>query len=189
MFTEVSKFFSEELQLEKHNLEELFSLFQIHEYEKGSILLKANTTERRLRFLNHGVVREYYKNKNKEVNINFFVKPQFISDFLSFNTLRTSQKHQECLLDTQILSVEREAFFTLLQNYECGRLTVEQSFKQLLKHKELQEFNRITKTPEELYRELFLYKPEWLQLIPQYHIASFLNITPETLSRIRKRSS
>ena len=51
------------------------------------------------------------------------------------------------------------------------------------------EFNRVTKTPDELYKELFIYKPEWLQLIPQYHIASYLNITPETLSRIRKRTS
>ena len=63
------------------------------------------------------------------------------------------------------------------------------SFQKLLKHKELLEYNRITKTPEELYKELFIYKPSWLEKIPQYHIASYLNISPETLSRIRKRIS
>jgi hypothetical protein len=66
---------------------------------------------------------------------------------------------------------------------------VESSFHKLLKQKEMLEYNRITKTPDELYKELLIYKQEWLQSIPQYHIASYLNITPETLSRIRKRIS
>ena len=57
------------------------------------------------------------------------------------------------------------------------------SFRKLLRHKELLEYNRITKTPEELYKELFIYKPNWLEKIPQYHLASYLNITPETFKQ------
>ncbi len=87
------------------------------------------------------------------------------------------------------MSIEKDSFFNLLEKYECGKSFVASSFKKLLKQKEMLEFNRVTKTPDELYKELFIYKPEWLQLIPQYHIASYLNITPETLSRIRKRTS
>ena len=60
---------------------------------------------------------------------------------------------------------------------------------ELLKQKEMLEYNRITKTPDDLYKDLLVYKPHWLQNIPQYHIASYLTITPETLSRIRKRIS
>lgn len=51
------------------------------------------------------------------------------------------------------------------------------------------DYNSITKTPDELYKELLIYKQEWLQSIPQYHIASYLNISPETVSDIRKRIS
>ena len=44
-----------------------------------------------------------------------------------------------------------------------------------------------TRTAEELYLDIMKTKPDWLLQIPQYHIASYLGITPETLSRIRKQ--
>lgn len=188
-FLEISKFFKTEYPLNQHGLEELFSLFKIEKYSKGSLLLQANTKEKQLRFLNKGIVREYYSNEEKEININFYVKPQFISDLLMFSQNTETNKNQECLSSVEVLSIERQPFFDLLEKYQCGKSFVESSFQKLLKQKGVLEFNRITKTPEELYQDLFIYKPEWLQSIPQYHIASYLNITPETLSRIRKRTS
>ncbi|WP_339840881.1 Crp/Fnr family transcriptional regulator [uncultured Maribacter sp.] len=188
-FTEISKFFKSEYSLNQDGLEELFSLFEVREHKKGSLLIQAQSKEKQLRFLNRGIVREYYSNQEKEININFYVKPQFISDLLTFSQNSTTNKNQECLSVVEVLGIDRKSFFDLLEKYQCGKSFVESSFQKLLKQKEMLEFNRITKTPEELYRELFIYKPEWLQSIPQYHIASYLNITPETLSRIRKRTS
>ncbi len=189
MFSKISNFFETQYPLNKHGLEELFSLFKVELYNKGSIILRADTTEKKLKFLNKGIVREYYTNQEKEINVNFYVKPQFISDLLSFNQTTTTKKNQEALTEIQVFSIERNSFFDLLERYECGKSIVDTSFKKLLKQKELLEFNRTTKTPEELYKELFIYQPEWLQSIPQYHIASYLNVTPETLSRIRNRIS
>ncbi|TMM53177.1 Crp/Fnr family transcriptional regulator [Maribacter algarum] len=188
-FAEISKFFKSEYSLNQDGLAELFSLFEINEHKKGSLLIKAQTKEKQLRFLNKGIVREYYSNQEKEININFYVKPQFISDLLTFTQNTLTNKNQECISLVQVLSIDRKPFFDLLEKYQCGKSFVESSFQKLLKQKEMLEFNRVTKTPEELYKELFIYKSEWLQSIPQYHIASYLNITPETLSRIRKRTS
>lgn len=188
-FINISKFFETEYPLNKHGLEELFSLFNVEKHKKGSLLLQAQTKEKQLRFLNKGIVREYYSNKDKEININFYVKPQFISDLLSFKQDIKTNKNQECLTYVEVLSIEKQTFFDLLEKYQCGKSIIESSFQKLLKQKELMEYNRTTKTPDELYKELFIYKSEWLEFIPQYHIASYLNITPETLSRIRKRIS
>ena len=55
--------------------------------------------------------------------------------------------------------------------------------------KENDEFNHFVNTAEELYLDIMKTKPNWLLHIHQYHIASYLGITPETLSRIRKRIS
>lgn len=188
-FTEISKFFETEFPLNQQGLAELFSLFTVQKHKKGSILLQAETLEKQLRFLNKGTIREYYSNTEKEININFYVKPQFISDLLMFSQNTITNKNQECLSAVEVLSIERQPFFDLLEKYKCGKSFVETSFQKLLKEKGKQEFNRSTKNPEELYKDLFIYKPQWLQSIPQYHIASYLNITPETLSRIRKRTS
>lgn len=125
----------------------------------------------------------------KKTNINFYTKPQFITDLSSFITNTSTNKNQECLTEIEILSIEKKVFENLLEKYECGKSFIDLSFQRLLKQKELFEFNRITKKPEELYKELVIYKPNWLENIPQYHIASYLNVTPETLSRIRKRIS
>ena len=189
LFSEISKFFETEFPLNQHGLDELFTLFKIEKHTKGTILLQENSKEKKLRFLNSGVVREYYANEDKEVNINFYVKPQFISDLLTFSHNTKTKKNQECLTSVEVLSIERQPFFDLLEKYQCGKTFIEASFKKLLKQKEKLEFNRITKSPEELYNELFIYKPEWIQNIPQYHLASYLNVTPETLSRIKKRIS
>lgn len=188
-FSEISKFFETEFLLNQHGLDELFSLFKVEKHAKGTILLQENSKEKKLRFLNNEIVREYYANEDKEVNINFYIKPQFISDLLTFSQNTTTKKNQETLTSVEILSIERQPFFNLLEKYQCGKTFVDASFQKLLKQKEKLEFNRITKSPEELYNELFIYKPEWVQNIPQYHLASYLNITPETLSRIKKRIS
>ena len=186
---EISKFFETEYPLNKHGLQELLSLFKLEKVKKGNRILEAGYEEKKLKFLYKGVIREYYANSEKETNINFYTKPQFITDLTSFNNDILTKKNQETLSDAEILSIEKEAFRKLLDKYECGKGFIDLSFQKLLKHKELLEYNRITKTPEELYRELLIYKPSWLEKIPQYHIASYLNITPETLSRIRKRIS
>jgi len=186
---EISKFFETEYPLNKEGLQEFILLFKTKNYKKGSLILKANTTEKYLRFLNNGIIREFYAPKNKETNINFYTEPQFITDLFTFNNDLESKKNQECLTDVELLIINKLKFREILKKYPCGKSFIELSFQKLLKHKELLEYNKVTKTPDELYKELFIYKPNWLQLIPQYHIASYLNITPETLSRIRKRIS
>lgn len=188
-FTQISFFFKTQFPLNEHGLDELFSLFKITYHKKNMLLLKEKSKEKQLRFLNKGSVIEYYTIDGKERNINFYIKPQFISDLLAFNQNTTTNKNQECLSDVEVLTIERQPFLNLLEKYQCGKSIITSSFEKLLKQKELFEYNRITKTPEELYKELFIYKPNWLQTIPQYHIASYLNITPETLSRISKRIS
>lgn len=188
-FSKLSNFFKTEYSLNQDGIEELFSLIKVIKHKKGSLLIQAQSKEKQLRFLNKGIVREYYSNQEKEVNINFYIKPQFISDLLTFSQNSNTNKNQECLSSVEVLCIDRNPFFDLLEKYQCGKSFIDASFQKLLKQKEMLEFNRVTKTPEELYNELFIYKPEWLQSIPQYHIASYLNITPETLCRIRKRTS
>lgn len=187
--TGIASFFETEYPLNKEGLQELLSTFKVENIDKKTLILTSGKVEGQLRFLNKGVIREYYATAEKETNINFYTEPQFITDLSSFNNDSKTKKYQETITDIQLLVVDKNTFRELLSKYDCGKSFIDLSFHKLLKHKELFEFNRITKTPEELYNELFIYKSDWLEKIPQYHIASYLSITPETLSRIRKRTS
>lgn len=187
--TKIASFFDTEYPLNKHGLQELLNLFSVQNIEKNTQVLLENTHEKQLRFLNKGTIREYYTAHDKETNINFYSKPQFITDLTSFINTTITKKNQETLTPVELLVIDKIPFTQLLEKYDCGKSFIDMSFQKLLKQKELFEYNRVTKSPEELYNELCIYKPHWLQNIPQYHIASYLNITPETLSRIRKRIS
>lgn len=186
---EISSFFETEYPLNKDGLRKLLSLFKLEKVKKGTQILSSGTEEKKLRFLNKGVVREYYSTSDKETNINFYTESQFITDLSSFIYNSKTKKYQEALTDVELLAIDKSSFRKLLNEYDCGKSFIDLSFQRLLRNKELFEYNRITKSPEELYNELFIYRPNWLEKIPQYHIASYLNITPETLSRIRKRIS
>jgi CRP-like cAMP-binding protein len=186
---EIATFFETEHPLNQEGLQELFAAFSVKTFGKGAILLQEHDQEQTLRFLNAGIIREYYATEARETNINFYTKPQFITDLLAFTNDLPTRKFQECLTEVELLVIDKTIFRAHLEKYTCGKEFVKDAFQKLFKQRELFEYNRITKTAEDLYKELLIYKPTWLQKIPQYHIASYLNITPETLSRIRKRIS
>jgi CRP-like cAMP-binding protein len=183
----LSLFFSNEFPFNKEGLEDFVNTFVIKSYKKGEIILKNGNTENELRFLDKGIVREYYATSDKEKNINFYTDTGFITDFSSFTHSTPTKKFQECLTDVDLRVLSKEKFLTFSSQYKCGKLFIETIFHGIVVNKEAEEFNHFVNTAEELYLDIMKTKPDWLLKIPQYHIASYLGITPETLSRIRKR--
>ncbi len=185
MKDQLADFFRKEFPFHQEGLEEFMASFEVKYYKKKSLLLSAGQKVQELCFLNKGVVREYYQSDEKESNINFYDGPQFVTDFSAFNRDIPTFKFQECLTEIEVRVMAKNTFRKLLEKYECGGVIVQRTFECLLAEKEKSMYRRLTKTPEELYQQIAAEKANWLQKIPQYHIASYLGVTPETLSRIR----
>ena len=183
----LSLFFSNEFPFNKEGLEEFVNTFTGKSFKKGEIILENGNVENELRFLDQGIIREYYATNDREKNINFYTSSGFITDFSSFTHSTPTKKFQECLTDVDLRVLSKEKFLTFTNQYNCGKLFVETIFQRIVVNKETEEFNHFVNTAEELYLDIMKNKPDWLLEIPQYHIASYLGITPETLSRIRKR--
>lgn len=181
------KFFSKHFPFNKDGLAEFIDLFDIELIKKETILLQAGAVEQKLRFIDTGFVREYYTTAAKEININFYGEHEFIADINSFFGNATTKKNQQAITNLRTFTISKDKLTKMLQQYNCATSLIHEAFKRKLNKKEDLDYKHKTKTPEELYQTLQLKKPEWLKHIPQYHIASYLNITPETLSRIRKR--
>lgn len=183
----ISLFFSNEFPFNKEGLEEFVNTFVIKSYKKGEIILENGTIENELRFLDQGIIREYYASNDREKNINFYTNAGFITDFSSFTNSTQTNKNQECLTDVDLRVLSKETFLTFTNQYQCGKQFIETIFQRIVVTKEALEFYLFVNTAEELYVDIMNTKQDWLLKIPQYHIASYLGITPETLSRIRKR--
>ncbi len=165
------------------------SKLQRRVFEKKTIFLKLNEIENHISFIESGVVRLFIPNEDpdKETTFGFSFENQFISAYDSFLTQRPSAYQLQALTETTIVSITyadlQEVYKTTQIGNLIGRLTAERLF--LIKSK--REQNLLNLSAEERYLRLFKERPELLQIIPLKYISSYIGVTAQALSRIRKR--
>ncbi len=156
---------------------------------KKTIFLKLNEIENTISFIEYGVVRLYIPKEDpeKEITFGFSFKNQFISAYDSFLTQKPSAYQLQALTEISILSItysDLQAVYNTTQiGNLIGRLTAERLF--LLKSKREQDLLHLT--AEQRYVKLFKERPELLKVIPLKYISSYIGVTAQALSRIRKR--
>ncbi len=156
---------------------------------KKAIFLKINEIENHISFIESGVVRLFIPKEDpeKEITFGFSFKDQFISAYDSFLTQQPSAYQLQALTETSILSItysDLQAVYNKTQiGNLIGRLTSERLF--LLKSKREQDLLNLT--AQERYTKLFKERPELLKVIPLKFISSYIGVTAQALSRIRKR--
>lgn len=165
------------------------SKLQRHIIPKKAVFLKLNAVENHISFIESGVVRLYIPKENpeKEITFGFSFKNQFISAYDSFLTQMPSAYQLQALTETKILSInyaDLQAVYNTTQiGNLIGRLTAERLF--LIKSKREQDLLNLT--ARERYIKLFKERPELIKVIPLKFISSYIGVTAQALSRIRKR--
>ena len=156
---------------------------------KKALFFKAIEIENYISFIESGVVRLFIPKENpeKEITFGFSFKNQFVSAYDSFLTQTPSAYQLQALTETKILSISYKDLqlvykHTLIGNL-VGRLTAERLF--LIKSR--REQNLLNLSAEERYLKLFKERPELLKVIPLKYISSYIGVTAQALSRIRKR--
>jgi CRP-like cAMP-binding protein len=173
------------------NLDWAFFMSKLHRrvIKKKTVFLKLNDIENHISFIESGIVRLYIPKENpeKEITFGFSFKNQFISAYDSFLTQKPSAYQLQALTETTILSITyddlQEVYKTTQIGNLIGRLTAERLF--LLKSK--REQNLLNLTAEERYIKLFKERPELIKDIPLKYISSYIGVTAQALSRIRRR--
>ncbi|HEY2495118.1 MAG TPA: Crp/Fnr family transcriptional regulator [Paenibacillus sp.] len=160
----------------------------IEEYKKGTMLLRQEEVPAKCYFLLKGCVRQYSIDETgKEVTSNFYTEEQAVSIFNYHKQDRSSPYSLTCLEDCILvvgdLDAEKDMFSKYLQLETMTRKMVEEDLGEV--QDELASF--IASTPEDRYKALLRKRPYLVDRVPQHQLASYLGITPESLSRIKKR--
>ncbi len=157
------------------------------EYPKGTLLLSEGDRIHQSLYVLEGCVRKFKLVDGEDKTSFFYVEEQSIMLPPVHDLPVYSKFNLECLEDSKILmvSIEKEREFSArFPRFErMCRLETEKSLV------EFQDFfaKFISSSPTERYQDLVENNPELLARVPQYHLASYLGVTPESLSRIRKR--
>lgn len=160
----------------------------IKEYKKGSFLLKQGDISSNSFFVLEGCVRSYTIKNGEDKTIEFYMEDDPILPGNSSKDIE-SIHYLQCVEDTVVVVSSEEKESEIFKEYPelkevCTTLSeilIDKIQKKFIEYK--------TSTPEERYRSLLLNKPKLIKRIPQYQIASYLGVKPESLSRIKKRLS
>jgi len=157
------------------------------EYKKKDIILNKGEVDNYLSFVENGAARLFFMKENKELTIRFVFQNQFLTAYDSFTQRTPSRCDIEALTDMVVWQIHyddlQEIYRTQAIGNLVGRLTVEALYVEKLNR----EFSFLSETAEERYLSLLREQPDLFQKIPLKHIASYMGITPQALSRIRKR--
>lgn len=157
--------------------------------EKGTILVKEGQYSDKTFFIVKGCARAYYLKDGKDISDWFAFENEFISSINSFFLNIPSPHFIELIEDSVFLEISRENAENLADAHrDFERLSKVVVIKTMLKQQERiasMQFH----TAEQKYKNILSIQPNITQRIPLTHIASYINITLETLSRIRKRLS
>lgn len=168
-------------------LQFIMPYFETRKIKKKSILLNAGKVSNEVYYIVKGCVRLYCEKDGEELSTYFFTENMFAGSYDSFLARKPSKVAIETLEECEVLVLTHESLESLYQTFpkmnEFIRKAIEQRF--VLLHDLFISY--LLNSPEERYLMLQKDRPDLLNRIPQHQIASFLGITPVSLSRIRNR--
>ena len=171
------------------NLDFLSQYFTEVRFAKGELLTRVGEVENYLYYLSEGIVRFFYYNPttDKETTVDILFPESFCLSYTSFVKQEPSLLSIEALKDVTAYKIGREHLNHLIQQQEYLQIKAD-ILEHLLIEKMQREAQFLLQSPEEIYRSTLLEKdPKLIQNIPLKYIASYIGITPQALSRIRRR--
>jgi len=162
---------------------------ETHQLKKKEFLIQESSVCKHLYFVEKGCLRMYFINKKGAEQITqFALDGWWISDYQSFMNCSPSDYYIQTIEESRIVSIDNQnldkLLFELPKLERYFRIIMQKAFAGAqIRSKLLYEMSK-----EEFYIHFSTSFPEFMQRVPQYMIASYLGLTPEYLSELRKKN-
>ena len=183
----ITTFLTSNLDLEPQHIQTLIDFCSYKSIKKNETILEPGQNCKHIFFVEKGLLRQFsIDKKGKEHNVSFAPENWLISDRASYYFNEPSEFYIQALEDTVVLMLN-ETFFAKVDQLNPDF----KDFNTKLLHKHIKQLqfrinSLLSWTAEERYLDFIKTYPDLTLRIPQTMIASYLGITPESLSRVRK---
>jgi CRP/FNR family transcriptional regulator, anaerobic regulatory protein len=189
MYENLKNYFQRYMPLEEDLWFEIVEAVKIVQLKKGQFFLREGEVCDFVAYVNRGLVRLYYLEKDKEHIRQFLFEDTFVTEYASYVSRKPTLYNIDALEDTELFIFSYGKLNQLYdrnpQLLKFGKLMADRSAVHLAN----QLTASLRQKAEDRYLNLMKERPKVFQRVPLYMIASYLGITPEALSRIRRSIS
>lgn len=187
MENKIVKYFSQITTLSHEEEKVLADGMVVTNFKKDTLLVREGQTSIDTYFILEGCLRQYCLIDGEEKTTNFFTEGQWVISLTGLTQNTPSFYNLVCMEDTSLVVGNEEKAQELFKKFPrfetLARIVVEKSFAE--QQQLMTSYH--TDTPEQRYLRLLKSRPDLFQRVSQYHMASYIGVKPESLSRIRKR--
>ncbi|SFD84289.1 cAMP-binding domain of CRP or a regulatory subunit of cAMP-dependent protein kinases [Chitinophaga sp. CF118] len=188
MYEQLTKYILDTIPVNDNELASILSYFQPLKSKKNELLINHGQSSQRMFFVENGCLRIFFiQEDGQDITRYLAFEKNFATALVSFISQEPSLEFIQALEDTELLSISRRDFHHLLETVPLW----EKFYRHYLEHAYVTNTNRlmsfITMDAVERYRILLRESPLIIQRLPNKIVASYLNISQETLSRIKSR--
>ncbi|MEM8764534.1 MAG: Crp/Fnr family transcriptional regulator [Bacteroidota bacterium] len=176
------------ISLDDEMFQDFSKLFRTIRLKKGEFWIKDGRRANYIGFVNSGILRQYVQQEGEEFIQNFYLTGDFMGLLARLTAERNKTLRIQAIEVCELLVMPYERLKCLIGFSK--NLEQFSTHWQAQRYSELDQmyFRLLAHTPEQRYKWLLSHKPEIINQVPQYYIAQYLGIKPETLSRIKKRA-
>ena len=189
MIEKLRSFFERSFLVTDEQFEFIKTMFIPKKVKKGEFLLREGEMTRYSIFVASGCLRTYTIDDNGKEHILQFSPENWWTGDISFTSNVPSKCFIEALEDSDVLLTEISSIQKLNKYIPQSSAQYESALQKSMEAKNQRIISSLSATAEERYNDFLKKYPSLVQRVPQHMIASYLGISPETLSRIRKQQS
>ena len=186
MNNDLKNFINKYVTLPVTELDDIISKFKSKVVKKNDFLMRQGDTCKDLVFVQNGCLRLYYLKDDIEVSVWFAFRQSSAIEIYSFISESPTDYFLQAIEDSEILYLPKTELNKLYQHHPKMQEMMRNFWEDVILNL-IQRFTALQKdSAEQRYMDL-LNKPGYLQTVPQKYLASFIGVTPTSLSRIRRK--